>query len=387
MKALSFEGTGLEYFKIWIVNVLLTIITLGLYYPWAKVRNNRYFYANSTLEDKNFEYHATGKQLFIAYLIAFVLFIVYTVVGKFFPMASIWFILLLSILIPWIIWRSMRFNMRMTSFSNVKFNFDGKLSQSYLIFIGYPLLFILATAGIIFTMVGTGNHFVNIIGSIALFAIYCFGFAYFSLKKNSYLINSSRYGQSKFKSNLDVKNFLIINLKTLALSFLVLLVSFAIAIGLIYTIAENKEFLIQITSDINNPEIFKNLDYSAIIPMFIIIYFTILFVNFIIMAYYTTRTRAYIFGNMSLDEGIKFSSSLKFVNLAFIIVSNLLIIFFTLGLAIPWAKVRLARYMLENTHVSSPENLKVYLNEKEEKESAVGEQIGDVFDVDVGLAL
>ncbi len=42
MKTLSFEGNGLEYFKIWIVNVLLTIITIGMYYPWAKVRNNRY---------------------------------------------------------------------------------------------------------------------------------------------------------------------------------------------------------------------------------------------------------------------------------------------------------------------------------------------------------
>ena len=43
MKALSFNGSGMEYFKIWIVNVLLTIITLGLYHPWAKVRNHRYF--------------------------------------------------------------------------------------------------------------------------------------------------------------------------------------------------------------------------------------------------------------------------------------------------------------------------------------------------------
>ncbi|MFT6387486.1 MAG: hypothetical protein ACJAUP_000857 [Cellvibrionaceae bacterium] len=44
MKTLRFEGKGFEYFKIWMVNILLTIVTLGLYYPWAKVRHLRYFY-------------------------------------------------------------------------------------------------------------------------------------------------------------------------------------------------------------------------------------------------------------------------------------------------------------------------------------------------------
>ena len=33
-----FVGTGSEYFRIWIVNLLLTIVTLGIYSAWAKVR-------------------------------------------------------------------------------------------------------------------------------------------------------------------------------------------------------------------------------------------------------------------------------------------------------------------------------------------------------------
>jgi len=40
----EFRGDGMEYFKIWIVNILLTILTLGIYSAWATVRNNRYFY-------------------------------------------------------------------------------------------------------------------------------------------------------------------------------------------------------------------------------------------------------------------------------------------------------------------------------------------------------
>ena len=36
---LQFNGKGFEYFKIWIVNIFLTIVTLGIYSAWAKVRN------------------------------------------------------------------------------------------------------------------------------------------------------------------------------------------------------------------------------------------------------------------------------------------------------------------------------------------------------------
>ena len=60
---LAFTGNTGEYFKIWIVNVFLTVLTLGIYSAWAKVRNKRYFYGNTLLDGAAFEYHATGRQL------------------------------------------------------------------------------------------------------------------------------------------------------------------------------------------------------------------------------------------------------------------------------------------------------------------------------------
>jgi len=91
---------------------LLTIVTLGLYYPWAKVRNHRYFYGNTTLEGKNFEYHATGKQLFLGYLVAMVLFIIYVIISEVSPIGGLVIIAILFVAIPWLIWRSLMFSMR-----------------------------------------------------------------------------------------------------------------------------------------------------------------------------------------------------------------------------------------------------------------------------------
>jgi len=69
----------MEYFKIWIVNILLTILTLGIYAAWATVRNNRYFYSNLYLDDNNFRYLAEPIQILKGRLIAIAVLVIYTV--------------------------------------------------------------------------------------------------------------------------------------------------------------------------------------------------------------------------------------------------------------------------------------------------------------------
>ncbi|MDR1708461.1 MAG: DUF898 domain-containing protein, partial [Candidatus Accumulibacter sp.] len=54
---LSFAGSGGEYFRIWIVNLMLSIVTLGFYSPWAKVRREQYFHRNTLLDGSGFDYH------------------------------------------------------------------------------------------------------------------------------------------------------------------------------------------------------------------------------------------------------------------------------------------------------------------------------------------
>jgi uncharacterized membrane protein YjgN (DUF898 family) len=107
-----FSGNGDEYFKIWIVNLILSVLTLGIYSAWAKVRNNRYFYGNTLLENSAFEYHATPMTILKGRLIAVAALVVYVFVSKLFPIVGLIFLGLLTIIIPWIIWRSIQFNAR-----------------------------------------------------------------------------------------------------------------------------------------------------------------------------------------------------------------------------------------------------------------------------------
>jgi uncharacterized membrane protein YjgN (DUF898 family) len=77
--ALRFEGSADEYLKIWIVNLALSIVTLGVFSAWAKVRSKRYFYGNTFIGTHAFDYHAqplrilVGRAIAAALLLAYVL--------------------------------------------------------------------------------------------------------------------------------------------------------------------------------------------------------------------------------------------------------------------------------------------------------------------------
>jgi uncharacterized membrane protein YjgN (DUF898 family) len=106
----------------------------------------------------------------------------------------------------------------------------------------------------------------------------------------------------------------------------------------------------------------------------------------LIMSFMAARQRTYIYENTKLDNKIAFASTLRARDFAWVMLSNMFLVLITLGFAMPWAKVRMARLMLENTLVDTSLGFDEYITQKQDEESSLGEQIGDAFDVDVGVA-
>ena len=75
-----FKGNAKEWFGIWIVNLLLSIVTIGIYSAWAKVRTKKYFYGNTFVDGRNFDYHATGGQILKGRLIIIAAIIVFQII-------------------------------------------------------------------------------------------------------------------------------------------------------------------------------------------------------------------------------------------------------------------------------------------------------------------
>src|SRR5271165_1003384 len=72
-----FSGRGAEYFGIWIVNLLLTIITLGIYSAWAKVRRLKYFYRHTELAGSSFDFHGSPTKILLGRVVAIAMLIAY----------------------------------------------------------------------------------------------------------------------------------------------------------------------------------------------------------------------------------------------------------------------------------------------------------------------
>jgi len=397
MEAMKFNGQGWEYFKIWIVNILLTIITLGFYYPWAKVRNKRYLYANSSLQDRNFEYHATGKQLFIGYLISVGLFILYVVLESLSPVLGLVVLLIFLAALPWIIWRSLKFNLHVSSFSNVRFSFHGSIGGAYFNYMLLPILFFLSLyagpliAVFVFSSAGQSSGFaIGLIGTLLVLlgialAVYVYGTM--QRKVNEYYIRGVNYGQGHFDTQLDAGVFVKIAFKSVVLGiagvFAILL-----SVAVLSFIVGASGSLLSLESSLTDPEALGSvLSNGSILLVIAIVYLGFIGLFVAVASYAYARRRRYIFAKTQLDEKIRFESLLSARSMIWVSLSNLALIAVTLGFATPWATVRMMRLLLENTKVDTSVGFEDYVTQKQAEQSSLGDQIGDAFDVDIGLGI
>ncbi|HEX5738162.1 MAG TPA: DUF898 family protein, partial [Hydrogenophaga sp.] len=127
-----FTGSGSEYFRIWIVNLLLTLVTLTLYWPFARARRMAYFQNNTLVGGDPLGFHADPWKMFRGYMVMLVLGIGYWAVTNFAPSLSWLPFLVLMALWP-ALWRaSLQFRLRNTSWRGVRFAFEGDLKSAYL---------------------------------------------------------------------------------------------------------------------------------------------------------------------------------------------------------------------------------------------------------------
>ncbi len=135
---LEYTGEGGEFFKLNLVNILLTLATFGIYSFWAKAKVRHFHWGNTYFMDEPLEYHATGKELFIGFLkgmvvllpVVLILYVLLEAMELGMLMPTVFFFLYL-LAMPFIIYSNRKFLLARTSWRNVRLRFNGTLGECY----------------------------------------------------------------------------------------------------------------------------------------------------------------------------------------------------------------------------------------------------------------
>lgn len=333
---IQFSGQGFEYFKIWIVNVFLTILTLGIYSAWAKVRNKQYFYGNTFIDGNSFNYTAKPITILKGRLIAVAFLVLYVLISEFFPLIGFVLLIILMAFLPWIIIRSLAFNARNSVFRNIRFNFNAQVGEAVRVFLVWPIL-IVPTLGLILPFIW--------------------------FKQGQFVVNNSAYGTTAFKFHAKVGDYYKIFFIFLGVIFLMGIVMSVLTVAVLGVNPANPGSQ-QMTALLMTP-------FSVAIYLFM-------------FAYLAAALGNLYFNNTTLDNH-GFTSVLKTGSIGWIYFSNTLAIALSLGLLIPWANIRMARYRVSCLQLNVQGALDRYIAAEEQKVSALGEQIGEVFDMEFSV--
>ena len=372
----TFTGTGAEYFRIWIVNMLLSIITLGIYSAWATVRHRRYLYGNTDLDGHRFDFHGSPIAILRGRLIAVSLFVLYAFGGEFNLLIPIAVAIIGVLGFGWILVKALRFRLSNTSYRNLRFGFRCTVGQAYRALA--PIL-LAAAAGLAVYLWQLGQFadapaeafnpgtlfWIAILMPLLLVIVVVPAFAW---RVRQLTLNGATYGDERFSAEIRVGKFY---------GYLMLSVLALLAVGVAVSLLMGAMVLVTGGLGLGSEAgmagalIVIGLMYLLLIPAYLLPF-----------AVWRVLTVNYAFSQLEL-RGIRFRMDMDVWAYWWILVSNGIAAIMSIGLLIPWARVRMTRYQL--SCLTCTGDLDGFVGSTRGTQQATGDEIGEAFDLDIGF--
>lgn len=417
----KFRGNAGEFFGIWFVNNILTMITLGFYSPWAKIRTLQYFYGNTELAGSSFQFTANPWKLLRSRVIAVLLLVLYFVSENMDTTASsiVFACLIIGyfVLAPVLLIFVLSFRTRYSIWRGVKFDFNRDYAGAYRVYLApLAMLFILGAS---LAMPFYSEEVEQFFGMPHHEEVEFDSEMNDVNDQREEIQESPQGGQAAEESSSDeeyeeeyyldeeeedlyINPYLFIPFAFLLLIELALLPYFDFI---------NMRFLFR-NSRFGNGEFScsftVNEYYSIYVRWYAVslvlaaMWFALIYIQedlggiafgvlIILTTFYLIGTRAYlksrrtniIYNGTALAGHHKFAGYIPFWALLWLMVSNSLAVSFTLGLLGPWAKVRAARFMLDRLELQSTESLDGFIDQQTRDANSLAEEVADAFDLDL----
>ena len=369
----EFTASGSEYFRIWIVNLALTIVTIGIYSAWAKVRKMKYFYRSTQVAGSVFDYHGSPLAILKGRMIAMVLVAAWSGLGYFSPTVAIVIVLAIAGLVPFLIQRSFRFKLYQSSYRGIRFHFKGSLGGAYRVVL-VPVAFLLlpVAVALVFGPDSPGElpslSFVILFGIAVLAIGALLPWAHHRLKR--YQHDHSAFGTTDSAFAVAVGAFYGLYFRTIGLQLL-------LTIAFVATVTVGG---IAATALLGNGPGGPGLFLVGMIAS-VLFYLSLLGV----MAFFNARLQNTVWNGTTIGD-LSFRSDVEAIPLTRIYLRNAVLVLITLGLYTPFAVVNTMRYRLQSMTVVAPQGLDAFMADaRPGEESATGEGAVDLFDIDIAL--
>jgi len=360
----EFNGNARDYFRIWIVNVALSIVTLGIYSAWASVRTRRYMYANTLFEGSPFEYLARPIPILRGRLIAAALFATYITASHFSRTLQLVTMAVIGVFMPWMIVKGLMFRARYSAWRGLHFRFIADYGGAYQ---WYLMVYILMAIPLVLSgfLAAGGHPFTGLLLFLAGFFLF---YPWLKGNQQQWMAEHHYFGGKSFRFTRDPSAYYRIYGAALGIGMLCMIPS-GILLGLLFGAMVKGHI---------DPR-------QHSIPVVLATYLCIAPTYLILWTYVHVRMTNALYNQASLGR-YQFESSLRFGPMLSIYLGNVVAILFTLGLAIPWAKIRIARYRASCLHVAGDGQLEEFTQRTSGADvTATGTEIDSLLGFDIGL--
>jgi uncharacterized membrane protein YjgN (DUF898 family) len=379
---IRFTGSGSEYFRIWIVNLLLTLVTLTLYAPFARARRIAYFQNNTLVGGDPLGFHADPWKMFRGYLLVLLLGVGYWAVSNFLPSLA-WLALLVFMVLWPALWRaSLQFRLRNTSWRGVRLSFVGNLRDAYLSMLPFflpALAFVLLLPDVVEgeeMAPEAARRGMQVIGITVLAFLALLPWLLARIKR--YQHGGYAFAQERTRLRTGNARFYVLFLKTGLVSLVLGVLAAALLFAVFFLTVGGQSGLRELLSGAARP------GSLGVVLLATGVGLAYLLLPLVTMPYFGARFQNLLWGGTQSPK-IGFRSALRFRDLFKVTLVNWLLIIVTLGLFWPFAKVRAARVKLEavSLDVDGPD---AWLSRAQQSSKGLlGDAAGDFFGLDMGL--
>ncbi len=384
----TFHGKGGEFFKIWIVNVLLTMLTMGIYSAWAKVRTLKYMYGATELEGARFGFHGDPVAILKGRILASIIGFLYIAGSSLSVFVSLLGVALIYFLFPFLMVKSLKFRLGNTSYRNLRFAYRGTVEGAYKIWFKYTvpfLAFMVCNVFIVRYLEGlktNPDQTAALIGSGVFFAMLIMVFIYslYILPKLynegiNYIYNSAYYAGNKFHINSSLSDFKSKVFWPLTIKYILMIVAFVVSIMVLGFLSKS-----------GSPEATEGAKELAMLKVMGVPLFLFYVGLFCFAIYSAYLVKDYIWNRITLAPNHPTKSKLNYLEYLKISFVNVIGMIFTFGFFFPWAKMRSKKYLVEQRGIQI-DDLDKFASDAEENISALGEEAVDAFDFDIEIGL